>query len=228
MLRLPAEPADAPSSGGDVIDQRGAAAHAILVAIAGILQGRDRLVGDRFDEAGAEERNRRAPRDDRRGLRNVRLTSVSRNREEVHQRLAGLIERPEVAFLVDGRGPGLEDRAGAADGRHVVTDGAAGAVERRSKAFFGRLDFREVVEAEAELRELPRAQPGEGIAGAVDATLPVHQRDPYQRDSTRRDRRDSSRVDHRESPVAALSVFTTITPRMNEWPAPHICVHSNS
>ena len=61
LLRLPAEPADALASRGHIDDPGSAAADAVAVTVVRVFQGEDRLVGDRLDEPGAEERDGSAP-----------------------------------------------------------------------------------------------------------------------------------------------------------------------
>ena len=58
-LRLPAEPADPALSGRHVGDDRRPAADAVAIAIERILERQQRLVGDRFDQSRAEQRDRR-------------------------------------------------------------------------------------------------------------------------------------------------------------------------
>ena len=156
MLRLPAEPADPRLACSDVGEAGGASAHAVAVAIERILQRNEGVVGNGFDETGAEEGNRRPAREDRRRVRHDRLTRVPRHREEVKERLPGVVQRLEAAVGRSPRHPQLGDGAGAAHRRHVVARGAAGAVEGRAEALLGGFHFEEVVEAEAELLELDR------------------------------------------------------------------------
>ena len=56
--------------------------------------------------------------------------------------------------------------AGAADDRHVVADGAAGAVECRSQTFLRCLHFEEVVQPEPEFFELAWRDAGQRLAKA--------------------------------------------------------------
>ena len=63
-LRLPAKPADAAFARRRVDDDRRPAGAAVAVAIERVGQRQQRLVGNRFDQARAKERNRHAPRDD--------------------------------------------------------------------------------------------------------------------------------------------------------------------
>ena len=98
VLRLPAEAADAAIAGAALGDDGGASADAVAVAIVGIGQRQDRVVGDRLDQAGAEHRDR-DPADDDVGVgRDHRLAAVAGQREQVDQRLAGGVEA-----LVNGR-----------------------------------------------------------------------------------------------------------------------------
>src|SRR5262249_28936627 len=110
---------------------------------------------------GAEERNRHAPGEDIRLGRHDGLTAVTGKREQVKERLAGSVERFELAVGVDLPGAQLGDRPRAADGRDVVADGAARPVERRTEALLGSLDLEEVFEAETELLEFDGRDPGE-------------------------------------------------------------------
>ena len=64
MLRLPAEAADAALARAAIGDDGGASADAVAVAIVGIGQREDRVVGDGLDEPGAEHRNRDPADDD--------------------------------------------------------------------------------------------------------------------------------------------------------------------
>src|SRR5215510_7600244 len=111
MLRRPTEAAHAPLPGGAVDDDRGAPSDAVTVAVDGIFEGEQRLVGNRFDQTGAEERNRHAPRDDRRVGRNHRLTGVAGHREKMKERLAALVERDELAHGAAAPGTNLRNRA---------------------------------------------------------------------------------------------------------------------
>ncbi len=140
------------------------------------------------------------------------------HREQLKQRLAGLVERRELTV---GRPRGrakLGDDAAAADDRHVVTDRAARAVERRPQAFIGRLDFEEILEAQPELLELRRRDSRERTAG----------------DRTSLGERENGRRPEQHEPHGANAndgrrahSVTTISPRMNEWPAPQTCEHWN-
>ena len=177
VLRLPSEPSDAAPAGGDVGDDRGATADAVAIAIAGIVERQQRLVGDRFDEPRAKQRDRHAARDDVRLRRNDRLARVRGNREDLEQRAGRRRELDELAALVAARRPDLGDHARAADRRDAVADGAARAVERRAEAVLHRLDLGEIVEAEPELLELAAGdarqriarQRPDRLAGDVDA-----------------------------------------------------------
>ena len=62
VLRLPAEAADAPVAGAAILDDAGAAADAVAVAVVWIRKSQDRLVGNGFDEPSAEHRDRNPPR----------------------------------------------------------------------------------------------------------------------------------------------------------------------
>ena len=73
-----------------------------------ILERQQRLVGNRFDEAGAEQRDRRAPRDHVRVVRNDRLAGVGRDREHLEQRLGpSASSRDELAVFVAAPGAHL-------------------------------------------------------------------------------------------------------------------------
>jgi len=65
----------------------------------------------------------------------------------------------------------FRDRARAADGRHVVARGAAGAVERRPEPFFRGFDLEKVVEPQAELLELGGRDAGKRLARRRSAEL---------------------------------------------------------
>jgi len=67
----------------------------------------------------------------------------------MHQGVAVVVETREALLGAIPR-PGFGDDAAAANRRNVVAGGAAGAVERRAESVLCGLDFREVLEAEAE------------------------------------------------------------------------------
>ena len=56
LLRLPAEASDPALAGGDVDDDRGTSADAVAVAVERIFERQQRVVGNRLDQSGAEER----------------------------------------------------------------------------------------------------------------------------------------------------------------------------
>ena len=56
MLRFPAEPPDPALARASIGDDRRPPAHAVAVAVAGILQRQQRVIVDGFDEPGSEER----------------------------------------------------------------------------------------------------------------------------------------------------------------------------
>ena len=87
VLRLPAESADTRLPGPDVRHDRGRAADAVAIAIVGIRERQDRVVGNRLDETGAERRNGNTPDDDVGFGRNARLAVVRRCREQLKQRV---------------------------------------------------------------------------------------------------------------------------------------------
>src|SRR5262245_6796399 len=87
------------------------------------------------------------------------------------ERLTALVERDELASRTAAAGADLGDRAGAADRRHTVAHGAAGAVERRTEPFAGALDFEKIVEAHTELLEFDRGHARQRIAGNSGARL---------------------------------------------------------
>ena len=180
-----------------------------------LLERQQLFVPDGLDEPGAEERNRNPAREDRRVVGHHDLAAVAGHREQLKQRLARGIERLELALRVPPGRAQFENDAAAADGRHVVADRAARAVERRAEAFVRRLDFEEVLEAQSELRELGRRDAGERVRRAEALAL---------RDEVRR-RRPAR--EHHDGRQPAAHLVTTIVPRMNEWPAPHTCEHSN-
>ena len=136
VLRFPAEPPDALLTGFDVRDQGGPAADSVAVEILRILEIDQRLIRNRFDQPGSEEGNWHPPGKYVRVGRQNRLTAVTRNREHVEEGVARLVERFELAVGVPASCPQLGHRPGAADRGNVVADGAARAVERRTKAFF--------------------------------------------------------------------------------------------
>ena len=77
---------DAPLAGRPVDDDCGPAADAIAIAIERILKRNQGLVGDRFDETGAEQRDGRAPGDYVRLGWNDGLTPMIRQREHLEER----------------------------------------------------------------------------------------------------------------------------------------------
>ena len=86
--------------------------------------------------------------------------------------------------------------ADAADGRHVVADRAARAVERRSQSFFRGFHLEEIVEPEPESLELDRRDPRQRLAGVGAATLrdgTWHAASPAVTPQTRADARPSAR-----------------------------------
>ena len=163
-LRLPSEPADAALAGGHVGDDGRAAADAVAIAIERIFEREQRLVGNRFDQSRAEQRDRHPPRDDVDLRRHHRLAPVIRDREHLEQRR----EADDVKLAVGVAVPGahLRHRRDAADHRHVVTGRAARAVEQRAEAFARLFDLHEVVEPEAEGLELAGRDARQRIAGA--------------------------------------------------------------
>ena len=93
MLRFPPETPDAPFAGSDIDDDRGAAAHAVAVAVDRIFQCTQRIVGDGFDQTGTEEGNRHTPSEHVCIRRHDRLAGVAGHREQMEQRFACFIER---------------------------------------------------------------------------------------------------------------------------------------
>ena len=186
VLRLPAEAPDPALTGGGIGDHGGTSADTIPIPILRILQGQNRIVRDRFNEPGSKQRNRRPPRNHRHIVWNLRLASMRRNRKQVNQSIAVVVQSSERAIGVAISRPRFEDDAGAADRRHVVTDRAAGSVEGRPEPLFSGFDFGEVVEAEAKLGEFPRRESRQWIAGLTGRRLTAehgvtrHARDPHE------------------------------------------------
>ena len=118
-LRLPSKPADAALSRGHVGDDGRPAADAVAIAIERILEREQRLVGDRFDQSRAEQRDRHPPRDHVDLRRHHRLAPVVRDREHLEQR--GEADDVKLAVGVAVPGAHLRHRRHAADHRHVVT-----------------------------------------------------------------------------------------------------------
>ena len=85
MLGLPTEASDAAMAGGDICDDRGPAADTVAVPISAVIERQQHLVGNRFDEPRAKQRDRHAPRDHIRLGRNDRLARMSGNREDLEQ-----------------------------------------------------------------------------------------------------------------------------------------------
>ncbi len=166
VLRLPPESANSAIAGGDIANDGGTSADAVGVGVFRIRQRDQRLVGDRFHQPGAKQRNRNSTRDDHGRRRELDLAAMQGDREELKERLAVGCKGVRPAAGVTPRGANLADRAGAADNRHVVADGAARAVEGRSQTFFGCLDFEKVVEPETELLEIDRRDAGERLTEA--------------------------------------------------------------
>ena len=188
VLRLPAEAADAPLAGRDVDD------HA--------RRGRSRRRG----------RDRPDPRARRIVSSSIASTSPAPNSGIGTRRAMTLASAGITGWQA---WPGIENRwnsvspaassgserrrrrrgapartsaigADAADRRHVVADGAAGAVERRPQSFLGGFDLEEVLEAEPELLELRRREARQRIAGQRRrATAREHDRAPPRTTSVR-------------------------------------------
>ena len=120
--------------------------------IAAVVERQQRLVGDRFDEAGAEERigTRRAITFASGGMISWR---VGGNRKDLEQRTRSGHQLHELAMFVTARRAHLGDHSGAADRRHAVAHRAARAVERRTEPVLGRFDLGEILEAQPELLE---------------------------------------------------------------------------
>ena len=166
---------------GDVGDDRGTAADAVAVAVVGVVERQQHFVGNRFDEAGAKQRNWHAPRDHIRLRWDDRLTGVGRNREGLKQRARLRYKLHELAAFVSARRPDFRHDARAPDRRHAVADRAARAVERRTEAVFDRLDLREIAETQAELLEFSAGDPRQRISRQRTDGLP-RELDPDQRE----------------------------------------------
>ncbi len=130
VLRFPSEPTDSPLARPEVAHHRRAAAHTVSIAIVRILEGKQRLVRDRLDQAGPEHGDRHAAHDDRRIRGNHRLAGVSWNREEMKERFTRSVEGDEFAIRAALAGSHFRDRARAADGRYAVAHRATRRVER--------------------------------------------------------------------------------------------------
>ncbi len=167
VLRFPAEAADAPIAGAEVGDDGGAAADAVAVAVAGILEREQRVVVDGLDEPGAEQRDRHAPGDDVGFGRNHRLAAVAGDREQVEQRLARR-RRAASNSPVGSRRPARTSATALAPPTAGTLWQAAQLVPLNAgpEPFFARLDLEEVVQPEAELLELGRRDAGERVARA--------------------------------------------------------------
>ena len=176
MLRLPPEAADADAAGRDVGDPGRASADAVAVAIGRIFEGEQLIVRNGLDEPGSEQRNRDPAREHRRLVGHDGLAAMSRDREQLEERLPRFVEGLELALGGPAGGTELENGAGAADRGDVVAHGAARAVERRAEALVGRLDLEEVVEAEPELRELRGRDAGERLPRLRHPRLRDHPR----------------------------------------------------
>jgi len=135
VLGFPTEAPNPPLAGRQVGHHGRAAADAVTVAIAGILEGQQRLVRDRFNEPGAEYRDRHASHDDGRVRGNDRLAGVARDREEMEERFTGWIERHEFTARAAFPRSHFSNRARAADGWHAVAHGTARRVECRAEPF---------------------------------------------------------------------------------------------
>ena len=154
------------------------------------------------------------PRHDVHIVGNDRLAGVRRHREQVHQRVAGVVETAKRAGFLAIADARLEHHAAAADGRHAVAHGAARAVERRSESVLGGLDLGEVVEAQPELREFDRRDARQRIA-RLELALTEHAHRP---DRHAERTRGDPEGDARESSVHRLAPFgwsrTISSPRM--------------
>src|SRR6185369_2139727 len=102
--------------------------------------------------------------DDVRVVRNHGLAGMARQREQMEQRIAGRIERFELARRQPADGANLGDAAAAANRRDAVAHRAARGVVGGTESLFGCLDFEEILEAEAELFEFARTEAGQGVA----------------------------------------------------------------
>jgi hypothetical protein len=85
VLRLPSESSDAPFAGCDIDDHGRAAADAVAIAIDRIFEREQRLVRNRLDKAGTEQRNRYASRKHRGVGGDLRLVRVAGHIEQVER-----------------------------------------------------------------------------------------------------------------------------------------------
>jgi len=159
VLRLPAEAADATLAADDVVDDRGAAADPVGLRPRRIEE--DLGIGDRFDQAGAEER-RGQPLGDDIGLVRDPFQRRRVDGELLQQRAAQLGEGIESTLLAPAE-PGDGGRTGAAADWRRVTSGAGVVVEDRAEPAGRRLDAFELLASLAEGGLLSRRQPDQRL-----------------------------------------------------------------
>ena len=221
VLRLPAEAADAPLAGRDVGDDGRAAADAVAVAVERILEREQRVVGDGFDQAGAEERNRHAARDD------VGVGGNDGWHACAAPRTGGTASRP--TRRARRTRPCVVADAGARPRAIAPLPPMAGtlwhaaqlvAVERRAQALLRGLDLEEVVEPEAELLELARRDARQRIAGLRAARCCAGDRGAGSATADARAERAGAaeRLASPRLPRGALFRRTIMTPRMKRGP----------
>ena len=150
--------------------------------------------------------------------------------ERVERRAVRAGERANLAVLVPVRGAHLGDEARrrpspARCGRRAQL----ARVERRAEPFFGCLHLEKVVEPNPEALELGREKAGQRIAER-SARSPAPATDCQQAEqqaATAAMTTVTTSIARHRSLRTAIRGFTRMVPRMNPWPAPQTCEHSN-
>ena len=199
--------------------------HAVPATALQGLQHHQGVVVDRLDETRAEEGERHPPYDHVRVAWDRGLACVTGDREQVEERFPARIEGGKRTVWHLAACPDLSDGTDAADRRHVVTRGTARAVEGRAQPLLGGFNLQEVVQAQTEFFELGRREAWQWVARLHRPSLPKHERrdDPHQRGAG-----CGATPHHAGAHWPSFgSSAAMMTPRMNEWPAPHSFEHSN-
>src|SRR5687767_8425942 len=164
MLGLPAEAANPPLAGRGVDDDPGTPGHTIAIPIKGILEARDGLVRNGFDQSRAKKGNGRTSSNYVHVVRNQRLAFMSWYREQMDEGISIRVQASKRSVRILVAGASLGHESAPADRRYAVTHRATGAVERGAESFLCRLDFGEIIESEPKLFELAWGQPWQWLA----------------------------------------------------------------
>ena len=230
-LRLPAEATDPQLARHQVGNERSATADPVAVEILGIRQRFEPRVGNRLDQAGAEQGDRDTLDDDVGLRRDDGLAGVGRDREDLEQRAPARLDVPVCPVGFADAGPSSGHRRDPANGRHVVAARAARVVVGGTQPLLGVLHLQKVLEAEHELLELDRRQSGQRIAGKHLPRRDLRGRRNRQHQHHRPGRRQRYHLMRQRPPPrhrASAASWTTMAPRMKLCPAPHSREHSNS